>query len=562
MKPAEKIAYAYNKIFKSVISFSITNNILMFVLPLYSLQVFDKVVSSGSLNTLAMLSILAFACFIAFGIINLARAQVISAANTWIERYVAPDLLENSIYQSCMGKKVPIGQHLTDLNNIKGFAANHAAGFFFDLPFSIIYIIVIYMIHPVLCIICLCGCIIIFGIALIYDVATKSVVENSSEVFSKERQMSEESVLNAEAVAALGMVPSAISHWQKYHGQYLQAQEKMGYRSSAITSFLKVIRFTLQIIITGGGVYLVLENQMSIGGVIASSILVSRAFAPYEQAMASWKSFVSARKSYATIKETFAEPVVKESVISLPKPKGVIVAKDLSFAYPGMEKPSLYKANFELKQGETMVIIGRNASGKTTLAKLLAGVLPAIKGEVRLDGADIYDAVRSGWGKHIGYLPQRAQLFDKSVAENIARLEEGEIDSAKVVAIAKLLGVHDSILKLPNGYESSVGLVGSYLSTGVTKSIALARAFYGNPSVLVLDEPNSNLDYNGEMSLLNAIKQAKKNKITIIMVSHTQSLLSLSDKALVVDGGVVQLFGPTQEVMKKLSGSAKQEVNH
>ena len=555
MKPANKISYAYRRALPAIVVFSVAINMLMFALPIYSLQVFDKVISSGNLNTLLMLSIVAFGCFIAFGIINYSRAQIIGGVNSWIEKHVAPELLKNSIYNSCVGQKMAIGQHLTDLNNIKNFAANNAASFFFDLPFSLVFIFVIYLIHPYLCIIAVFGCVIIFAIAYLYDLLTKSVVERSSEVFRREKQISEETVLNAEAVTALGMIPAALRHWQKEHLQYLKAQDQIGQRSSSITSFLKVVRFTLQVFVVGTGISLVLANEMTMGGTIASSMLVSRAFAPFEASITSWKSFINAKKGFATISSTFSDMSLNEKTVQLPKPKGKLVLEDMGYAFPGQEKPVLHKVSFDLNPGEVLVIVGRNSAGKSTLAKILAGILRPSEGEVRLDGADIFDAVRGGWGRYIGYLPQRTQLFDKTVAENIARLEAKEINAEKVIATAKLVGIHDAILRLPQGYETNVGVEGSHLSTGLLRSVAVARAFYGRPGLLVLDEPNSNLDYHAEASLIKAIKLAKSKKITTVIVSHAKSLVSLSDKAVIMESGMVQMFGKTAEILQKINAT-------
>ena len=556
MSIVEKILGAYKKHLANLLLFSFVCNLLMFAVPIYSLQVFDRVISSSSKDTLLMLTIVIIVSFVGFAIIHFSRALIISSTNSWIEKNVSIQMLESSIYSSASGFKTAIGQHLRELNNIKNFAQHHAISFFFDVPWSLVFLLVIFLIHPYLGLIVMFGCMLIFMLALVYEKATHQFIEQSDEQFNKTTAKADEAAKNAESIVSMGMKKSSIANWEKEHKTYLELTDIVSYRSAYIMSILKFVRFVLQVMVLGVGVFLVLENDMTLGGVIATSILSARTFAPYESSIMSWKSFVEARKSYFVLKETFKGEKLEDSKINLPVPHGKLEIKKVSYILPVLNKPIIKNVSVNLPAGSVLGVIGKNAAGKTTLLKLMAGILKPTQGDIRLDGIDMYQAVReAGMGEYIGYMPQNHQLFNASVAENIARMKEP--DSKEVVRVAKLLKIHEMILKMPDGYDTIIGTEGSYLSAGQRQSVALARAFYGQPKYILLDEPNTNLDNNGDNGLADAIKLAKKNHITTIVVSHTKGTLALADKLLVMDNGEMQMFGKASEVAKKLSGDKK-----
>ncbi len=552
MDPIAKIVQAYKKHILSILLFSVFSNLLLLIMPIYSLQLFDRVVSSHSISTLLMLSIIVVLSFIAFGVLNLVRSLIISSTNSWIDKNVVPDLLRRSIMKSSGVVKIAVGNNLRQLNNIKNFISGHAINFFFDVPWSVVFLFVIFMVHPYQGIIAMCGIIIIFSMALIYEAATAKNIGESEDKFNENVKISDEAVRNAESVVALGMVNRAIERWQKQYDEYMKANHSVSLKSNFILSLLKTIRYILQILVLGMGVYLVLKNEMTMGGVIACSVLVGRTLAPFESSTTSWKSFVEARKSFAKLKEIYASDDEEVVLVDLPEPKGELLVEDVSYTLPRQHVPIINGINFKLAAGDSLGILGRNAAGKSTLIKVLVGILEATKGEVRLDGASMHYVLQHGFGKYIGYVPQAPQLFERSIAENIARLESKKIDSKEIIRVTELLGIHDMILRMPKGYETLIGPDGAGLSAGQRQAVALARAFYGSPRYIIMDEPNTNLDRETELGLIRAIRDSKEKGVTIIIVTHTQWLLTELDKALVMDQGELKLFGGTREVMERL----------
>lgn len=556
MAPMVKIIEAYKKHIWSILLFSVVSNLLLLILPIYSLQLFDRVVSSRSIETLVMLSIIVAVSFIAFGILYLVRSLVIAETNSWIDRHVVPELLLKSITQSCGIGRVAIGNHLRQLTNIKNFISGHAINFFFDVPWSLVFLVVVFMIHPLQGIVCLIGIIIIFGMAVIYESVTAKSIGESDEKFNENIKIADEASRNAEAVVALGMIQRTLKNWKAQYENYLKFHHDVNLKSNSILSLLKTVRYLLQILVMALGIYLVLKNEMTMGGVIACSTLISRALSPFENSTASWKSFVEARKSFFKLKEVFPSDDHDEILIDLPVPAGALTVENVSFSPAQNHEPIVKEINFRLEPGEALGIIGRNAAGKSTLLKMLVGVLVPTSGEVRLDGASMHYALQHDFGKHLGYLPQHPQLFDRTVIENIARLERETINSEEVIRVTKMLGIHEMILRMPKGYETNLGTDGGMISAGQKQAIALARALYGNPKYIVLDEPNTNLDHDTEQGLVKALHELKKKGVTMIVVTHTQWLLREMNKAMVLDGGEIKLFGEVNQVLERITRRA------
>jgi ATP-binding cassette subfamily B protein len=556
MAPMAKIVEAYKKHIWSILLFSMVSNLLLLILPIYSLQLFDRVISSRSVETLVMLSIVVAVSFVAFGILYLARALVIAETNSWIDRHVVPELLVKSITQSCGIERVAIGNHLRQLNNIKNFIAGHAINFFFDVPWSLVFLAVVFIIHPYQGIVCLVGIIVIFLMAVIYEGVTAKSIDESEEKFNENIKIADEASRNAEAVVSLGMVGRTVKNWKNQYEKYLTFHHDVNLKSNSILSLLKTIRYLLQILVMALGVYLVLKNQMTMGGVIACSTLISRALSPFENCTASWKSFVEARKSFFKLKEVFPGNDNDDVLIDLPVPTGALTVENVSYVPSKNHEPVVKEVSFRLEPGESMGIIGRNAAGKSTLLKMLVGVLVPTSGEVRLDGASMHYALQHDFGKHLGYLPQHPQLFDKTVIENIARLQREEINSNEVIRVTTMLGIHDMILRMPKGYETKLGPDACFVSAGQRQAIALARAFYGDPRYIVLDEPNTNLDHDCELGLVKALKATREKGVTLIIVTHTQWLLKEMHKAMVIDNGELKLFGDVNQVIERITKRA------
>lgn len=556
MKPMKKIVEAYKKHLSSILIFSMVNNLLLLLLPLYSLQLFDRVVSSHSMETLFMLSMVVACAFIAFGIIYLARSLVIAETNSWIDTHVVPELLHKSIVGSCGVQRVAIGNHLRQLNNIKNFISGHAINFFFDVPWSVVFVAVVFMIHPYQGLMCILGIVVMFTMAIIYEMVTAKSIGESDEQFNENVKMADEASRNAEAVIALGMIRRTLHNWKAQHAKYLVLHHDVNLKSNAMLSLLKTVRYLLQIMVMAMGIYLVLKNEMTMGGVIACSTLISRAMAPFENSTASWKSFVEARKSFFKLKEVFPSDDQEEVLVDLPAPVGMLTVENVSYSPSPLHEPIIKDISFHLEPGQSVGVIGRNAAGKSTLLKMLAGVLVPSRGEVRLDGASMHYALEHDFGKYVGYLPQNPQLFDKTVIENIARLEKESIDSNEVIRITQLLGIHDMILRMPKGYETPVGPGACMLSAGQRQAVALARTFYGAPRYVILDEPNTNLDHHTELGLIKVIRDARARGTTLIVVTHTQWLLKEMQKAMVMDSGELKLFGDVEQVIERINKGA------
>lgn len=549
--PINNILKAYKTVFWYVLWFSVATNMLLFSLPIFSLQVFDRVISSASNNTLLMLAIVVTIALIGYGIIHAARTLALGAVNHWVDKHITPQLLKASIQHSSQGQKILMGKHIYNLNNIGGFITNHAVTFFFDAPWSVVFIAVMFYMHPALGMISVVGCLAIFVTAYIYEVATRPLVLQSEEAYAKQIQIADEAIHNAEAIKALGMSRYAVTNFETQHKVYVETQRLFNYRSTLILSILKVIRYVLQIMVTGVGIYLVIDEKITVGTVIACSILSSRAFAPFEGAVMAWKSFVSTRNSYNELKQTFAGDVLGEENATRPVPEGKLVLEDVSYISPITMKPIVKNVSLTVGKGKVLGIMGPNGAGKTTLVKLMAGVLQPSKGEVLLDSMDLFKATKSEFGQYIGYLPQNPQLFQATVAKNIARMDPSTDVAEKVMKAARIVCANDMILRMPQSYETHLGKDGILLSSGQRQLVSLARAYYGDPKLLILDEPSTSLDYHGEVGLLKAIKHAKEQGMTIIIVSHSKTLLSYCDDLCIVVQGEVKQHGPADRVLKQ-----------
>jgi len=361
----------------------------------------------------------------------------------------------------------------------------------------------------------------------------------------------------------MGMMKNVSKNWAKYNENALGCQSVASYRNGIISNFSRFVRNVLQMAVTGVGAYVVVSSRgadMTTGAMIASSILVGRALAPFDNAIEMWKSISSAMKSYQKIQEAFKVSTLREDAMPISDVQGNLALENVYYTHPtdkplppGVQPNYVIKdVSFEINPGEVVAIIGPSAAGKSTLAKIMTGVWEASAGSVRLDGADIYKWNRTDFGNHIGYLPQGIELFGGSIKQNIARMAE-EVDPDHVVAAAKMSNAHEMILKFPDGYETDIGVGGSNLSGGQKQRIGLARAFYGNPKLVILDEPNANLDVAGEEALSNALKHAKEKKISVIVISHRPSVLTVVDKVLVVQEGKIAAYGSAKDIMAQMN---------
>jgi PrtD family type I secretion system ABC transporter len=528
--------------------FSLCINVLMLVLPLYSLQVLDRVLSSRSVETLISLSIIMTIALVFFGVFYAVRSFILSAISEWLDKEVSPILLRDAVSKASVGMNVSASQHQRDLGVVRNFISGSAATLL-DAPWSIIFIFVIYMINPILGILTVAGMIVLIGFGLLNEFSTRPLYDKASKEQLNSHFMADIASKNAEAIEAMGMMPHVESAWREHQNAALKDNQHANKRSQIIQSFSRVLRLLVQIAVTGVGGYLALYNELSVGGMIAGSILVGRALAPFENAIGMWKGWIATRESYARLNRTLASSkALERGTLELPEPRGIITVENLIFTPPN-SAPIIKGVTFGIRPGESLGIIGPSAAGKSTLAKLIIGLLPPNHGAVRLDGAETFKWNRENFGKYVGYMPQSVDLFIGTIKDNVARMDKNA-SMDDVIEACKMAEVHEMILRLPNGYETLVNPQLNSLSPGQRQRIGLARALYKKPKFVVLDEPNSNLDGEGERALVLALKRMAEAGITFIVVAHRPSIVSNVTKLLVLKGGTIERFGNTQEVIQ------------
>jgi ATP-binding cassette subfamily C protein len=530
----------------------------MLLTPLYSLQVLDRVIGSGNKETLLMLSLIIAFIYLVYTMLQIARSFTLIKVGEWLDNNVSPILFSRSV-ASAATRQVGTSQLLRDFQTVKTFLTSTGINTMLDAPWSVIYVIAIFMIHPFLGWLTVFGGIIIVSTAFINAIATNRTLGEATDFAVKSMNQAEIATRNAEVVEAMGMMKNVTSNWRQFNNAALAKQSVASYRNGVISNISRFIRNIMQMAVTGIGAYVVISTgsrDMTTGGMIMSSILVGRALAPFDNAIELWKSISSTIKSYKSIQNIFNTSSLREESMPIPNVDGHLTLENVYYSFsqnqPSLNQPDQPKyilkgVSFAVEPGQLVAIIGPSATGKSTLAKIITGVWKSTSGSVRLDGAEIYRWNREDFGRHVGYLPQGIELFSGTIKQNIARLSENP-DPEKVIEAAKMAGAHEMILKFPDEYDSDIGVAGSNLSGGQRQRIGLARAFYNNPKLVVLDEPNSNLDEAGEIALANALKQAKSKGTAVIIISHRPSILSVVDKIVVIQDGTVVAYGNQEEI--------------
>lgn len=531
--------------------FSLFINFLMLVPALYMLQLYDRVITSGSESTLLMLTLIMVVLFITMGSLEWVRSQLLVRVSTRLETLLNKRLFGATFKQALFtGGARGSSQPLDDLTGLRQFLTGNGLFAFFDAPWMPIYIAVMFMFHQWYGWMAVGTVIILSLLALINEKTTSKTLKEANELAIAGRGLVNKNLRNAEVVDSMGMLGGIRDRWLKGTTKVLYLQAKASSKAGAITSTSKTIRMMAQSLVLGLGGYLVLQQEISPGLMIAGSILLGRALAPIDLMIGSWKGFVAARGQYARLNEILLKIPKDKEKMALPEPEGNISVNNIIIAPPGTKAPVVRGVNIELAAGESLGIIGPSAAGKSTLARALLGIWPAMSGKVRLDGVDIFDWDRAELGPYIGYLPQDIELFEGTIGENISRF--GDMDPDTVVTAAKLADVHEMILGLPEGYDTTIGATGGVLSGGQRQRIGLARAVYGEPKFILLDEPNSNLDEQGELALAKAIQKLKEKKTTVIIITHRPGILGIVDKLLILKEGQTVAFGPRDNVMKQL----------
>lgn len=542
---------AYDKFRAVVVTtfiFSFAINLLLFAAPLYMLQIYDRVLGTRNEYTLVMISLITLFLMAVYGVLEYVRSRMLVRAGMQFDEVLSQSLFSRAVKLRLNNPNGGAEQILSDGDKVREFLTGSGIIAFFDAPWVPVFIVVCFLFHSWLGYLALTGAIVIFALALINEYSTRAQLKAANNAAQGANQFASTVLQNAEVIRSMGMERALGERWQQRHGQMLDAQADASDKAGTILTFQKFFRMVLQSAILGLGAYLALHQEISPGIMIAASIMMGRALQPVEQGVAQWKQFVTARQAHTRLKRLFEMVPGDEDRTELPTPLGHLQVENLTSVLPGTRTPFLKGINFAVEPGQTLAIIGPSGSGKSSLIRHIVGVWPAVSGTVRIDGAEIAHWDAEQIGRHVGYLPQEVRLFAGTIAENISRFQSGE--SEQVVRAAQMAGVHEMILRLPGGYETQVGDNGQQLSGGQRQRIGLARAIYGMPRLVVLDEPNSNLDSDGETALFEAIKAMKAAGITIVLVTHKTNLLAISDRVLIMRDGIMQAFTTPQELFR------------
>lgn len=531
--------------------FSLAINLLALTVPLHMMQVYDRVLTSRSGETLLFLTLLAAGLLVTLGILENVRSRILVRIGLRMDHELGDRVFEASARNRLRGRNDHPGQSLRDLETLRNFASGSALPVLFDAPWTPIFLVVISLIHPVLGLIALVGAAVLLALAIANESATARLSQVATGHAIASAGFADSALRNAEVIEAMGMSAGIINRWRQQQGLAVRNSARMADRSGGFIAAAKFWRPFLQITMLAAGAWLAVDHVITAGAMIASSIVMARALAPVEGAIGSWRSFRAARGAYRRLSETMARQGEAVERMPLPDPKGQLSAANLYVAVPGSVRPVIKGVSFSMRPGEVLGIIGPSASGKSTLARALVGVWPLVSGDIRIDGASLGDYQRSQLGRHIGYLPQDIELFDGSVADNIARF--GPPDPQGVIAAARLAGLHETILRFPKAYDTPIGPGGEALSGGQRQRIALARAVHGSPSLIVLDEPNASLDAEGEEALHIAMLQLKARGAAVIVIAHRPNMISVVDRLMVLRDGAVDLLGPRAEVLAKVT---------
>ncbi|GDX36463.1 ABC transporter ATP-binding protein [Alphaproteobacteria bacterium] len=513
------------------------------------MQVLDRVLSSNSFETLLYLTIIVLVFLIFVGILTQVRSTIFLHVSNWLDEKLSPVLFNSTIEAQGSDKNIS-SQNMRDLQTIKVFISGSNLSVLFDAPFAIVYLIMVFFIHWINGLITLVGGLIMLKMAYINEKSTKDLIDKTNQMQAEVLRDFEIISSNSEVINAMGMKGSVRYNWQASNDQLRKISADLAILSNKISSISKTLRMALQTITMAASAILVMNNKMSAGSIIATSILAGKALAPFDNAIMFWKSLKTAKGAYFRLNESLKNYVEDKNKIELPAPKGEIVVDKLIYKIPGSDRLLIKGISFKINPGEVIGIIGPTGSGKTTLARLLVGVLKPISGIIKIDGANLFDQDLEKIGKYIGYLPQDVELFKGLVKLNIARMNK-EAKDEEITKAAKLCDVHEIILSLQQGYETLIEKDAANLSAGQKQRIALARAYFGDVKFVVLDEPNSNLDAEGEGALNNAILRAKENKITTIIITHRTSVISICDKVMVLRDGEVKAFDSSTAVLGK-----------
>ncbi|MEA3383710.1 MAG: type I secretion system permease/ATPase [Campylobacterota bacterium] len=544
---------ASKKSFIIVGLFSLFINLLMLVPPLYMLQLYDRVLTSRSEDTLYMLTGIVVVLFITMALLEIVRSKVLVKVGNKLDEILSKRVFDSLFELANKHPGKASSMPLTDLTQVRQFMTGNGLFAFFDAPWIPIYIAVLFMFHPVFGYFAIFAAIVLLIFTIINEYSTKEKLGEANSLSRASTLYVDSNLRNAEVINAMGMKENIRGIWEeKYHG-FLNAQNEASNKAGIWSNVSKSTRMLFQSLILGIGGYLAIKMEVSPGMMIAGSIIMGRALAPLDLIINSWKGFSSARTSYGRLDALLADFPKDKEYMDLPAPKGEVLLEGVVVVPPGAKQPSIKGISMKIDIGDVVGIIGPSAAGKSSLARVILGLWPLVQGKARLDKADVHQWDKQDLGQYIGYLPQDIELFEGTVSQNIARFRE--VDSKKVVEAASKAGVHEMILRLPDGYDTKIGAGGATLSGGQRQRIGFARAIYDNPVLVILDEPNSNLDDQGEMALVQAVKGLKESKTTVIIITHRPSILQVTNKIAVIKQGTLEGYGNTNEVLANMAAA-------
>ncbi|CAI0924919.1 Type I secretion system ATP-binding protein PrsD [Serratia entomophila] len=550
----------HRRAFWDIGCFTAVINILMLVPSVYMLQVYDRVLPSGNDITLLMLTLIMLAMYAMMALLEYVRSMAVIRIGSQLDMRLNNRVYTATFEANLKSGSADAGQMLNDLTTVRQFLTGSALFAFFDAPWFPIYLLVIFLFNPWLGLFALVGSLVLIALAITNEMVSKKPLGEASRLSIMSGGLASANLRNAEVIEALGMLPNLKRRWFSLHSRFLNSQRVASERAATVSSVTKFTRISLQSLVLGLGGWLAIGGHITPGMMIAGSILMGRTLAPIEQIINVWKSWSAAKLSYRRLVKLLEQHPERGAGMPLPPPRGALSVEGVTATPLGSKGEAvLHNVSFALQPGDVLGIIGPSASGKSTLARLLVGIWPVSAGIVRLDNADIYQWNKDELGPHIGYLPQDIELFAGTIAENIARFNN--IDAEKVIEAARLAGVHELILRFPHGYDSTIGHGGTGLSGGQKQRIGLARALYGDPALVVLDEPNANLDDAGEHALNQAIRLLQQRNKTVVLITHRSSLLSITSKLLLLAHGAVTAFGPTPQVLTALANAQKKPAS-
>ena len=547
----EKVVATSRAALMSVGVFSMFINVLMLTGPLFMLQIYDRVLTSRSVPTLLAFSLLVVALYAFLGVLEFVRQRVLVRIGHRFDEQAGPTAFETYVELPLVaGPRGDVVQPIRDIDQVRGFFAGPAITALFDMPWMPVYIAIIFLFHPILGFVALGGAVFLFIIALITDIATKNALKEANSLTGRRMTFAEAGRRNAEVIKGMGMRAAVSRVWSEVNQRYVRAYANASDRTGGFSVLTKVFRLFLQSAILAVGAWLAILEEISPGTMIAGSIIMTRALQPVEMAVTNWRTLVQSRQAYQRLKKTLGM-LPGDDRMQLEPPNQRLTVENVTIVPPGTHAPTLVGAGFEMPAGSAIGVIGPSGSGKSTLARALVGVWPLARGHVRLDGAPLDQWIPEQLGRYIGYLPQDVELFDGTVAQNIARFDADQTPEA-VIAAAKLSGLHDLVLRLPDGYDTQVGEGAAVLSAGQRQRLALARALYKDPFLVVLDEPNSNLDGDGEAALTHAIRAVKERGGIVVIVAHRAGAVVAVDRLVVIENGRQSAIGPRDEILAKI----------